>query len=98
VSLQDWELDSLQLKADSATAGPWEYHGDPSDRHNDPYVSAGEQWICATSYDTQSKSRGTRDYHADAVFIAAAREAVPALIAEVRRLKEYEWMYKDLCQ
>lgn len=80
--MTDEELTRLEALANSATAGPWRYEEDV-----DPCViTESGQYVAQTSYDQQSVSRGDRDYHADAHFIAASRDAVPALVAEVRRL------------
>ncbi len=82
--MTDEELNRLEALANAATPGPWRY--DDSDA--DPCViTQTGQYIAQTSYDQQSVSRGDRDYHADAHFIVASRDAVPTLIAEVRRLR-----------
>lgn len=36
--------------------------------------------------------------HPDAEFIAKAPERIAALLAEVERLREFEWMYKELAR
>ncbi len=82
------QLVELKTIAEKATPGPWTYRGDPADPMDDPEVLAGDQWVCSTSYDTLSTSRGDRDYHADARFIAAANPAVVlALIETVERIR-----------
>ena len=81
------ELTRLDALAAAATPGPWHTDADTCPEYDDPAVMAGKQWVCATSYDTLSTSIGERDIKADAAFIAAARDAVPALVAEVRRLR-----------
>jgi hypothetical protein len=82
----DVDLDALERLAEAATPGPWcTLSGSIS--HVDGRVdgvhagSVGEMVIgCGRSY--CKKPRGD-----DATFIAAARDAVPALIAEVRSLR-----------
>ena len=74
--MTDDELDRLQALADAATGGPW---------------------TAATTVDEYGQRLHTMDVlpltsfgeiepH-DAAFIAASRDAIPALIAEVRRLR-----------
>jgi hypothetical protein len=73
--MTEQELLDLEALASQATAGPWKMC------HS---ISGGEVWTRDTQVgDFINKKNGA----ADAIFIAAAREAVPALIAEVRRLK-----------
>ena len=69
-------LSDLEALARSATSGPWEV-GDPYDGRTSDLIAVfgmGMEVAC-----TQSVS--------DAALIAASREAVPALIKEVRRLR-----------
>lgn len=75
--MTDDELNRLQALADEATAGPW---------------------TAAATVDEYGQRLHTVDVLPlttfgeielnDAAFIAASRDAVPALIAEVRRLRE----------
>ena len=68
------ELDALKALADAATPGPWAT-GD-----EDGMIYVGNEFDSDTvAYCGQSLD--------DAAFIAAARAAVPALIAEVERLQ-----------
>lgn len=85
--MTDDELTRLAALANAATPGPWHTDADTCGDNDDPAVMAGKQWVCGTSYDTLSTSIGDRDIKADARFIADARDAVPALVAEVRRLR-----------
>lgn len=72
------DLTAIEQRASAATPGPWRLdHGD---------VIADEPGVGAVGI---AEVIGVRDT-ADAVFIAKAREDVPALLAEVRRLQEYE--------
>lgn len=76
--LTDADLDRIEAEANAATPGPWMTTPD----YEDPviYVEAdidGGMFIC-----------GMDSYREDdAHFIASARTNVPALVAEVRRLK-----------
>lgn len=81
--MTDDELNRLEALASAATPGPWRYE----DSYDPCVITESGQYIAQTSYDQQSVSRGDRDYHVAAHFIAASRDAVPALIAEVRRLR-----------
>ena len=71
------ELDAIQARADAATPGTWNAGGDNMARSingNDPVKPVA--WL------TVWNDRPNAD------FIAHAREDVPALVAEVRRLRE----------
>lgn len=76
------ELDRLDALANAATAGPWQ-------------TNEGTRWTVSKRPGSGLTDAGTffvvsmaPEDAADATFIAAARDAVPALVAEVRRLKE----------
>ena len=73
------ELTAIEARANAATRGPWEtgtpYHHSGSES-NEPLAVYGMGMEVA---DTQLVQ--------DAAFIALSREAMPALIAEVRRLR-----------
>lgn len=71
------ELDRLESLANAATGGSWEV-GDPYDGRTALLVAVYGMGMEVA--DTQTEK--------DAAFIAAARDAVPSLIAEVRRLRE----------
>ena len=72
------ELDALRALADAATPGPWE-----------EVVTEGEWWLTGPDIfqDAVMRIDDAELSQADAAFIAAARVAVPALIAEVERLQ-----------
>lgn len=92
-AMTDDELAAIEARAAAATPGPWR----PGPRTGDVgggFVYRGDERSGRQVARTMSVLRG----HADAAFIAAARTAVPALIAEVRRqrdllqrVKEGEW-------
>lgn len=78
------DLDAIQDLADAATAGPWKVWPQPTvitSRSNAVHA------IAAAGDLPGSLVRITVAGHADAAFVAAARELVPALVAEVRRLR-----------
>ncbi len=89
--ISDEELDAWQKLADDATAGPWEW-GDYRDGHglegrllsrasSDPKVILRP---VATSWEGDYEIEYEEQ---DGAFIASSRTIVPALIAEVRRLR-----------
>lgn len=74
------ELDELERLADDATPGPWkEFTANKGSDLSETFVHGPDKrWLA-------------RDFEPfNARFVAAAREAVPALIAEVRRLQAGE--------
>ncbi|MEH0552538.1 hypothetical protein [Streptomyces sp. B21-101] len=90
------DLDDIETRANAATPGPWctdsweIYQGTE-------YEPGLSMWIGETC-------RGTTDLEqdrADAAFVAAARTDVPALLAEIRRLRaelaEYEVLNPQQC-
>ena len=84
--ISDTELHAMQERADAASKGPWEAFiegpgdsfssfirvGGLDDNEPDMYLSR-EDWYAASA--------------ADLNFIAAARQDVPRLIAEIKRLR-----------
>ena len=72
------DLDAIKARAEAATAGPWE--ADDSDADG---VNVG--WYVWSDFDETTVAPHLD--HDDAEFIAHAREDVPALIAEVERLR-----------
>jgi hypothetical protein len=71
------DLDAIEALANAATPGPWEVDYDERVGGADQ-ILRGNLTICFMS-------SPRREYNAE--FIAAARAAVPALVAEVRRLR-----------
>ena len=78
--MTDEELSAIEALANAATQGPWEVIPDPDKPYLDRVV---RHYGHLTDLLAQC-------FHANgnAAFIAACRDAVPALIAEVRRLRE----------
>jgi hypothetical protein len=88
--MTDEQLNRLEHLAAAATPGPWSWRPTGDNRDvTGPYLGIGGQLIArlcgyptnlrVCAIDTASR--------ADGDFIAAARSAVPELIAEVRRLR-----------
>lgn len=71
--MTDEELKAIEERANAATPGPW--------RGFDTGVLSGPRWVVGNEESRQFYNL------ADGRFIAHAREDVPALIAEVRRLR-----------
>lgn len=85
--MTDDELSQIEARANAATPGPWR-----EIRRDDPscaaeYVIAGADDISVACTSCNGEyCTGMTD--ADCAFIAAARTDVPALVAEVRRLRD----------
>ena len=85
------QLDAIQARVDGATNGPWGCYGDGAHEVFDAgeYGDGDRGEVVAAVIDRLS----------DAVFIANAREDIPALLAEVQRLRHFEsimsWRYGD---
>ena len=76
-------LAEIEARANAATQGPWEWH---------PYMGSGATLAKPNHpFHELNILKTTDDWPpvaADAEFIAAARNDVPALLAEVRRLQD----------
>jgi hypothetical protein len=74
------ELDEIEARCDAASPGPWKY----------PYRGfpgvVGSKRGCLW---TSGRHEGRVNHEADAEFIAHARQDVPDLIAEIRRLRRH---------
>jgi len=79
--MTELDLDAIRARAEAATDGPWERYGDGS---HEVYCAANFE---DTAYEPPDVTYGS-DRPADAEFIAHARTDVPALIAEVERLRK----------
>jgi hypothetical protein len=81
--LTEQQLDDIDARQQAATEGPWctdsweIYQGTE-------YLPGISQWIGETCRGTSSPEQD----RADAEFVAHARTDVPALLAEIRRLRE----------
>lgn len=72
------DLDVIEQRANDATPGPWERWHDP--------VALVDRFVAGFPINTIQDSVGQFSA-ADAEFIAHARTDVPALVAEIRRLR-----------
>ena len=96
--MTDEELAKIEARANAATAGPWarDMYEDGEEGEGPHGVHPGSRGEWVESRDVVSYAAsdvGTVEIaagcytDADAAFIAAARADVPALVAEVRRLR-----------
>jgi hypothetical protein len=72
------DLEAIEARADAAVPGPWEMLGPSKYSPNEAYIKAPIEIY--TGYEGEMSP-------ADVQFIAHARTDVPALCAEVRRLR-----------
>lgn len=80
------DLEAIKERYEKATEGPWKRRGDWIDGGDYDEVLAPRPVSCMTYCYGGSSQIEMED--ADAEFIAAARSDVPALVAEVERLRE----------
>ena len=80
----DLDLDAIEARATAARSGPW--YRDPT-REEDEVDAVMGPLVQTGNLIRQSMICEDIDRHADADFIAQARTDIPALIAEVRRLR-----------
>lgn len=87
------ELNEIEARANAATAGPWLQSSmqDEPDHHIVLSQSAkpGQNGICSL-WESGWLSGNRKLHPGNGVFIAHAREDVPKLLAEVRRLRAIE--------
>ena len=77
--MTEQELTAIEERANAATMGPWEGHSNSGVTSKHTHDNVFETGCgCCTHNDLSVE---------DAAFIAAARVDVPALVAEVRRLR-----------
>ena len=92
------DLDTIEQRANAATEGPWEYDGGGEITQ---HFSLPEPWAMVVSTDVACMaycyggSAAGVERDEDAEFIAHARDDVPALLAEVRRLRAMEQRVRE---
>ncbi len=87
-------LQAIEERANKATPGKWTVENHP----NDYAVVAPHPVEPSITYIAFIDGGLSNDSKYDTEFIAYAREDVPALIAEVRRLKSYGDMYRSIAE
>jgi len=75
--MADAELEAIKARVEAATPGPWD--ASAPDEDGESIVGAPGEWW--------DWDHTTCEHYDDAVFIAHARTDVPALVAEVERLR-----------
>lgn len=91
LEIGDETLANLRRLAEAATPGPWKWYDAPGVKWDDPKSCSFDSrqpnrtapYYCTGPHTDTSEQAAT-----DAAFIAAAREAVPALVAEIERLRD----------
>lgn len=77
------DLRDIEAVADAATPGPWRL----ARRVNQRTINGTVTIILSGEAVVKLTEEGTLLHNADTAFVAVARSAVPALVAEVRRLR-----------
>jgi hypothetical protein len=85
------DVKAILARAEAATKGPWTAMPKPEPSFDDhgwrAVAVAGHQFTVAIPSERVLDLQGVKRHEANAAFIAAAREDVPALVAEVERLR-----------
>lgn len=96
--MTDERLAEIEAREKVATHGPWNYSGVPYNLYEDPTIfGPNDEYIAQTVYDMQSGSQN-HNIDEDTIFIAHARQDVPDLIAEVRRLQDELRLEKSITE
>lgn len=88
--MTDDELTAIEARANAATPGPWTTHVVV---HDDGYKNMGIEAVAANL--TVLGYGGILPTRDELEFIAHARTDVPALVAEVRRLRTCERIVRE---
>lgn len=85
-NVKSLDLEAIAGRATAATQGPWKACGANNGRCECGFVWSVplDQRIGSCNGDSEQGAKGSPE---DTVFVAHAREDVPALVAEVRRLR-----------
>ena len=92
--ITDEELDAVERRADAATAGPWESYVEGRDMDGgDSFIRTGDpvhmdMYLTYYEWPLDQQEANKQRLANDMDFIAAARQDVPRLVAEVRRLRK----------
>lgn len=89
------DLEAIEARANLASEGPWhavrDYDTETRQEHRDVWGAEGQALI---GHEVSGQStRFIKNADNDAAFIAAARDDVPALVAEVQRLRDLSRAY-----
>lgn len=94
MTIDETELARLEALAQAATPGPWAPTAVCDD--DDHWYACSPEHAFAEDDPACDSGKRHPGALADAAFIAAARDAVPALVAEVRRLREQLQEERDI--
>ena len=83
--MAELDYDALQLLADAATEGPWQWTREPGDEEGSLEAPSEEGYVLGV-YGMHTEGFIAVG-KADAEFIAASRSAIPALLDRVRELE-----------
>jgi hypothetical protein len=89
-AMSDDDLDAAERRAHAATPGPWEscVEGRDQDSGDSVILTGGPDLYLSYDEWPEDQRRANEERRAnDLDFIAAARQDVPRLVAEVRRLR-----------
>jgi hypothetical protein len=92
--MSDGDLDAAERRADAATPGPWKSYVEGRDNESgDSFIRTGDPeqphlYISYGEWPEDQRQANEQRRANDMDFIAAARQDVARLIAEVRRLRE----------
>jgi hypothetical protein len=92
--ITDQELDAIERRAHAATRGPWtSYVEGRNQGPGDSFIGTGDPdqsdlYIDYAWWPEDQRRANEQRRENDLDFIAAARQDVPRLVAEVRRLKK----------
>ncbi|GHH77258.1 hypothetical protein GCM10017772_37790 [Promicromonospora soli] len=87
--MDDAELDAIEARCKAASPGPWKSFIEGRDhRSGDDFIQVGDDADGPDMYVSRHTSSGLRPASAqDLDFIAAARQDIPDLLAELKRLR-----------
>lgn len=96
------DLEPIKARELAATAGPWEWAApDPPPVRQNAWLVLGRSgtktWVLVTDSPWEPKGYEPRPSEVDAAFIASSRADVPALVAEVERLRAAVARAAQLC-
>lgn len=80
------DLEPIQARCEAATPGPWGYHHEVNEVYSEQCDDESSFQMAWFAYGTVYRRMKRREH--DGNFIAHAREDIPALIAEVERLRD----------
>jgi len=85
--MTDDELAAIEARCEKATAGPWEDAGHTVIQSVNPWDDVIPSEVSCGAWCLGGTPKPVRE--SDRAFIAHARQDIPALLAEVRRLKAF---------